>query len=224
MRMDRRGFMQTGVALVASATVAKQGLGQTSGQANCFVESGADTVVVNSMAGLENAVNSAPAGRQIPISAGSYTGGTRTFNADGTQANPIVIRPQGARGTVTINNANWRLAAGSARLVFANLYFNNPQVTVNGSHHRFTRCRFRAVSRPIFLLENCTDTRIDHCDLSGWVNSAASKEFFTISNAPVVNGSFRRLLFDYNYIHDISHPTEPALPGSSEPPARARGG
>jgi hypothetical protein len=97
--------------------------------------------VVNSMADLEAAVNSAAPGDQIAIAAGTYAGGNRTFNRSGTEANPIVIRPQGARGSVTINGGNWTLADTSDRLVLTNLFFNNTRIVVNGDHNRISRCR-----------------------------------------------------------------------------------
>ena len=89
--------------------------------ANCYVESGADTVVVSTMADLQSAVNAAPPGRNILIAPGAYTGGTLTFNRNGTAANPIVIRPQNGIGTVTINGAQWTFANTSSRLVLSKL-------------------------------------------------------------------------------------------------------
>ena len=100
-----------------------------SDQANCYTENTADVVVVTTMAALESAVNAAPPGRTILIAAGTYTGGTRTFNRAGTLTNPIVIRPQSGLGTVTINDASWTLAGGSSRLVISKLYLSAPTST-----------------------------------------------------------------------------------------------
>lgn len=171
--------------------------------ANCYPTTSPDTVVVNSMADLDAAIDAAPPGRHILVAAGTYAGGTRTFNPGGTEANPIVVKPQGARGSVTIDNAIWTLAAGSARLVFANLYFNNPQFSINGQHHRVTRCRVRQIGGNCFRVVAATDTRIDHCDVAEYTSGTGQKSFVELENANVGNGSCQRVLIDYNYCHDV---------------------
>jgi hypothetical protein len=172
--------------------------------ANCYVVSSSNTVQVGNMAELESAVNTAPPGRQILIQPNTYTGGALAFDPSGTESAPIVVRPRDGRGTVTINAANWTLATGSSRLVIANLFFNNPQITVNGSHHRITRSRFRGVGRYCVDVVAATDTRVDHCDFSDWINDSANKGALVLDTSATANGSLRRVLFDYNYIHDIN--------------------
>jgi hypothetical protein len=59
----------------------------TAARASCLGGRDADAVVVvSSMAALGTAVNAAPPGRNILVAPGTYTGGTLTFNRDGTAA------------------------------------------------------------------------------------------------------------------------------------------
>jgi Concanavalin A-like lectin/glucanases superfamily/Bacterial Ig domain/Chondroitinase B len=165
--------------------------------ANCFVESGADTIVVSSMAALQATVNAAPPGRQILIAPGSYSGGTLTFDRDGTQANPIVIRPQNGLGTVTINGADWTFAVTSSRLVMSKLHLNNSIIRFAGTHNRITRCRLRN-SRIRMADGPLLDCRIDHLDCSEDgtpIDLRGAGKFGT--------GAAARLLVDHCYFHDI---------------------
>jgi hypothetical protein len=209
MRIDRRGLLQTGVALAASAAGAKHGVGQAFGQSNCFVESGANAQVVNSMTALANAVNSAPAGRQILIQPGTYTGGAITFNRDGIEDNPIVIRPQGALGSVTIDMARWTLANTSSWLVFSELYLTRSRIQMMGDHNRVSRCRFRNINIDSFLIGNpdasaqgARDCRIDHCDFADLQGTTSSP--IQLRANGVLSGSTRRVLIDYCYFHDLN--------------------
>ena len=96
--------------------------------ANRYPDTGRSSVGVGSGSGnigeaLAAAVNAAPAGQHILIRAGTYTGGTAKFeNSKGTEANPIVIRPEGDIGTVTINARGGRWsrykAVGAVAAVF----------------------------------------------------------------------------------------------------------
>lgn len=171
--------------------------------ANCYVI-GATTDPVASMAALQTAINGADPGDNIAIAAGTYNGGTFTFSPSGTEANPIVVRPAGARGSVTINNATWTLAPGSARIVFTNIFFNNLRINVNGQHHRITRCQIRNITRDCIFIQDATDTRIDHNDVSGYNDSVTAKGFVILQPNSIVNGTLRRVLIDYNYCHDVT--------------------
>ena len=66
--------------------------------ANCYVENATNPIIVNASPlgpALATAINTAAAtGRNILVAAGTYAGGTATFNPQGTAANPVVIRPQ----------------------------------------------------------------------------------------------------------------------------------
>jgi hypothetical protein len=169
---------------------------QGSEQSNCFVESAVDTVVVASMAALETAINAAPPGRNILIAPGTYTGGTLTFNRDGTEANPIVIRPQNGLGTVTINSAAWTIADTSSWLVFSKVYFEGGQIIVRGDHNRMTRCRTRNFN---FRCETVRDCRLDHLDCAEGrtpIDYRGANSYGT--------GAAARLLIDHCYFHDIS--------------------
>lgn len=177
--------------------------------ANCFTL-GAPDFTVTAMTGtngLQQRVNTdAAPGDVIQIAAGTYNGGTISFSGAGNAANPIVIRApsRAAADRVTINNAVWTLTGASRRLVFVNIFFNNARIAISGSNNRFTRCQFRQVENRTFTLNAATDTRLDHLDISGYTNNTVTKEFITINNTNVNNGSFRRLLVDYVYYHDIT--------------------
>ena len=220
--IDPNGISNTAtvdVTIIADATVNEP-------NANCYVVSTADTITLpatNTMAALENEVNTAPPGRQILIPPGTYNGGTLTFTAQGTAANPIVIRPVGAtvanpsigRGSVIINSAVWSTkgtAPAASRLVFMNLFFNDPRITIGGTHHRITRCQFRQVNRRAITCGTTTDLRIDHCDFSGYTDTPPDgtnltvRHFFDLNYTGVGAGTVRRVLFDYNHLHDnIAH-------------------
>jgi Chondroitinase B len=172
-------------------------------QANCFVESGADTVVVSSMSALQSAVNAAPPGRQILIAPGTYNGGTLIFNRDGTKANPIVVRPQNGLGTVSINNARWEWADTSSWLVFSKLHFEGPFNIFRGDHNRITRCRFRNFGTAM-RMTTARDCRIDHCDFSA-TPAAGASDCVGIdlrgADMYVPQGTAARNLIDYCYFH-----------------------
>lgn len=183
---------------------------EQSDQANCHVEPGLSTVVVSTMADLETQVNAAPAGRHILIAAGTYTGGTRVFNNNGTEANPIVIRPQGALGSVTINSATWSFANTSSWLTLSKLHFTATNIRLCGDHNRVTRCQFRNITRtciqindPSISTSGARNCRIDHCDFGG-MNSSQNTNYIHYRSTHFANGSASSILIDYNYFHDIT--------------------
>jgi chondroitinase B-like protein len=182
---------------------------------SCLGERAADTVVVSSAAALESAVNAAPPGRNILIAPGPYSGGTLTFNRDGTEASPIIIRPQNGPGTVTIDNADWTLANTSSWLVIEDIYFEASRVLMCGDHNRVSRCRFRNINRIAIQVNDPDDAhqgarncRIDHCDFS---DMTADTTCIHLRTSHWGTGSASTLLVDHNYIHDI-----PDLPTSGE--------
>jgi poly(beta-D-mannuronate) lyase len=200
--------------LASASLAAAAGPEHAMAAANCFVELGANTVVVNSMAALQTAVNAAPPGRQILIAPGTYTGGTFTFNRDGTQANPIVIRPQGAIGSVTINNASWTLADTSSWLVFEKLHFTNGRITLAGDHNRISRCRFRDIQRTAILVGDNTgrgarDCRIDHCDFADFTNPTTIHNCINLRGGEFADGNNARILIDFCYFHDLNAASGP---------------
>jgi Chondroitinase B len=175
---------------------------------SCLGEGDADTVVVSSATALESAVNAAPPGRNILIAPGPYSGGTLTFNRDGTEANPIIIRPQSGLGTVTINDADWKLANTSSWLVIEEIYFEGSRVLMCGDHNRVSRCRFRNINRIAIQVNDRNDAnqgarncRIDHCDFS---DMTADTTIIHLRTNHFGTGAASTLLIDYNYIHDIS--------------------
>lgn len=172
-----------------------------------YTESSADTVVVASMAALASAINAAPPGRNILIAAGTYTGGTYTFSPSGTEANPVVVRPQGAVGSVVINGGTWTLQG--SRFVLSKLYANNVSWNVNNgaSFNRISRCRFRQINRHTIFLGAATDTRIDRCDFSEYLNGTGSKSCIHFRHSQVADGTLKRILIDYCYAHDIATAT-----------------
>jgi Chondroitinase B len=176
-------------------------------QANCFVESGADTVVVSSMSALQTAVNAASPGDNILIAPGTYNGGTLTFNRDGTEANPIVIRPQSGLGTVTINNARWTFANTSSWLVLSKLHHNGARITFMGDHNRITRHRFRDINTDAIIINDdslggARNCRIDHCEFSDFTFASGTGPAIRIRPTPFANGQAERILIDYCYFHD----------------------
>jgi hypothetical protein len=176
-----------------------------SDQANCFVEGGADTVVVSSTAALESAVNAAPPGRNILVAPGTYGGGTLTFNRNGVQGDPIVIRPQNGLGTVTINNARWTIAGTASWLVVSKLHFNSSRIDLFGDHNRVTRCRFRDINLNCIRVDisggpGSRDCRIDHCDFSDYTGNT---NMINIRPGNFATGVSRNILIDHCYFHDM---------------------
>lgn len=184
--------------------------------ANCFTLTGLNTIPVNTMAELQAAVDAAAPGDHITIAPGTYAGGTRTFNAQGTTANPIVIRPTTGRNNVTINSAAWTLAAASARIVIYGLNFVGggtlmgtqdtaiATIQINGSHNRVSRCQFTQINAATVRLHAATDTRVDHCDFSDYLsNTTRYKRCVTLDSPSIINGSCRRALIDYCHFHDL---------------------
>ena len=175
-------------------------------QANCFVESGADTVVVNSMAALESAVATAPPGRNILVAPGTYSGGSFTFTGNGAGGSPIVIRPQNGLETVTINAPRWTIANTSSWLIFSKIHFTSSRIGLMGDHNRISRCRFRNcnVDASIVIGQDGTaggarDCRIDHCEFSDFTGAVPA---ISIRPAGFANGLQARVLIDYCYFHD----------------------
>ena len=173
--------------------------------ANCYQISGADVRTVSTMEDLQAEVNAAPPGRQILIADDTYDGGTLSLDPQGTEANPIVIRPASAgRGSVIINDAAWTLADTSARLVITNLFFNNAQIDINGSHHRVARCQFQQIGRYCIRLFTASDTRISHCDFSDYRSTTAiAKGCIQFDGQSMANNVIQRALIDYCHIRDI---------------------
>jgi hypothetical protein len=52
--------------------------------------------------------------------------------------------------------------------------------------------------------------RVDHCDMSDWLNNNDRKGFFDFALPDFITGGHRDVLVDYNYLHDYSSP-----PGSA---------
>lgn len=184
--------------------------------ANCFQIPGAgSTVTVNSGIEMEAAVNAAGPGDHIVFPPGTYAGGTRNLDPQGTAANPIVIRPSTGKNNVTITNATWILAAGSNRLVIYGLNFSgggtvvggNTQrgcLDISGAHHRVTRCQFRQIASDHVNVKAATDTRIDHCDFADLVETSQNNSrCIFLHDTHSQNGSLNRVLIDYCYFHDI---------------------
>jgi hypothetical protein len=177
----------------------------TAARASCLGGRDADAVVVvSSMAALGTAVNAAPPGRNILVAPGTYTGGTLTFNRDGTEANPIIIRPQNGLGTVTINNADWTLANSPTWLVIEKLYFGASRVILTGDHNRISRCRFRNLKAETIRMETARDCRIDHCDFSVPNPEPTSASCITMRGGSMYGaGTAARNLIDYCYFHAL---------------------
>ena len=188
-----------GTSAAATVTVTVQNVGApVVGNANCFVIGTGG--VVASMAALQNAVNAAAPGDNILIAPGAYDGGALTFNRDGTEANPIVVRPQNGLGTVTINDNGWTISDTASWLVFDRLHFTRGQILLFGDHNRISRGRFRAAA---IRLETARDCRIDHCEFSD--DGASSRTPIDLRGAATfASGARARILIDYCHFHDIA--------------------
>ena len=115
-----------------------------SDQANCYTENTADTVVVTTMAALESAVNAAPPGRTILISAWHLRWRVLGPSVERVRL-PIRSssgrRAASARSRSTMQVGRWPEARHV--MVISKLYFVRSNININGSHNRVTRCRFR---------------------------------------------------------------------------------
>lgn len=193
-----------GTSNIATVNVTVQDAGgQQSPLSNCFIVGGQDTVEVSSMAALESAVNAASPGRQILIAPGTYSGGNLDFTGNGTEANPIVIRPRDGLGTVTINTARWALTSSSSRLVFTQLFHNGALIEIFGLHQRISRCQFRQIDVSAIPVRAAVGTRIDHCDFSDYIGTN-NKKCIQFEPDGFGDGTNAPTLIDYNYFHDIT--------------------
>jgi hypothetical protein len=164
------------------------------------------SVVVNSTAALETAVNSAGPGHHILVADGTYSLGTRTFTASGAKRRPIVIRPRNNRGDVTFTNP--AINMNGSWLVIADIYMTGAGINSEGHNNRITRCRFRTVTRI------CVDgipspgnfTRLDHCDISEYT-PGNNRGFMRLPSSTLRDGFGKVMLIDHLYAHDIRIPS-----------------
>ena len=175
-------------------------------QADCVVESGADTVVVASMTALEIAVATAPLGRKILVAPGTYGVATISLHGNGAEDKPIVIRPQNGLGTVTINDPRWTFSENSSWLVVERFYFTGSRIVLQGDHNRISRCRFRNINVSASIVTNAArDCRIDRCDFSDLNPSQGSlAQAIDVKPRYFGKGTAARLLIDYCYFHDMN--------------------
>ena len=178
----------------------------TSDQANCFIESSADTVVVSSMPALEVAVAAAQPGRNILVAPGTYDVATITLKSNGAEGNPIVIRPQKGLGTVTINEPRWTFSENSSWLVVEKFHFSGSRIILQGQHNRISRCRFRNINVSASIVTySARDCRIDHCDFADLNPSQGGlAQPIDIKPRYFTEGTAARLLIDYCYFHDMN--------------------
>lgn len=201
-----------GQSNVATVNVTVQDSAFTPGaNANCFIISTTDTVEVDNVADAVAAINAAPPGRQVLLAPGTYAGGARNFTAQGTAANPIVLRPRDGRGTVTITNPDWTFANTSSRLVLYGFNFTGGHIEVNGDHNRITRCQFTNFTDPV-VLGTARDCRVDHSDFSAMLDTAGARSCIRLDPNGFDNGTNVRNLIDHCYFHDIN--TDIVPPGA----------
>ncbi len=169
-----------------------------------YSENKSDTIVVSSMDALENAINTAPANRNILVAPGVYNGGNRTFNPRGSEGKPIVVRPQNGYGSVTINSASWTLKG--SWFVLSKMHFNNPRISINqgATFNRITRNRFRQIGGTSIHVFEGKYIRVDHNDWSEYLSTTSSKGLLRLRHTNVGNGSCKYILFDRNWVHDIT--------------------
>lgn len=169
---------------------------------------GRTVVPVTNSSGFGTAISNAQAGQVIELADGTYSG-SFTLNADGTEADPIIIRsanPQGARFT---GGATFEVRG---RFVYLEGFdFDDYQIHINDTDNcRVTRCLFRDndISRPLFS-EHSHECRYDHNEFTNLDKrnlSVRGQESGGLHTA-------RDCLIDWNYFHDsdqnVVNTTEP---------------
>jgi hypothetical protein len=171
---------------------------------------GADTVEVSSAQGLQDALAAAPAGRNILVTPGTYTGGSRTMSGGGAEGNPVVIRPRDGLSSVTFSSPTWTFSGSN--VVIEGMHFTGARLILRGSRIRIARNRFRAIST------RCVETRghflrVDHNDFADMLDGN-NRSAVLLDSADFANGTVDHVLIDSNYIHDMFNS---ASGGASEP-------
>jgi hypothetical protein len=194
-----------GQSNIATANVLVQDIPAppVSGNALCFAISSGG--VVSSMNALQNAVNSASPGDNILIANFNGSGGTLTFNRQGTEANPIVIRPQNGLGAVNITGGSWTFLTTCAHIVLSSIFFSGAGIKFGGDFMRATRCKFTNFGGAAITVKDAgglRDSRIDHCEFGPpQTGSTACTGIETRGGGEWADGIHARLLVDYCWWH-----------------------
>jgi hypothetical protein len=190
-----------GQSNTATITVTVLDVAAVASNAVCYVLTGS-TTVVSSLAGLQTAITNAAPGNRIQVQAGTYSSGTVAINNNGTLANPIVIEPQGAIGSVTFTAVAFDWNAASSYIVFRGFNHNGGRHHIRGVHNRIDLCQFRQIAEAIWV-RGALDSRISRCDFSDFGVLEKSRCIY-FEPSFFASGATFNFLVDYNYIHDIT--------------------
>lgn len=160
-------------------------------------------VEADSIAALQQRINSAMPGDRIIVVDGSYlTTAPITVNRAGTAAQPIIIEAQSISGVEISGTHGFSLDSPAAYILIRGFKFTHPAggntIHSGAAHCRFTRNIFECSGAGNFLLVAGHDTEIDH-------NEFLHKG--TDGNMIDVRGSggqiARRVWIHHNYFHDF---------------------
>jgi hypothetical protein len=195
---DLNGTSNTGTVSVtiANASVEEEPIAQ------CFVLTD-PTVDVNTTGEFTAGITAANGGgpRIIRVEPGTYTWNL-TFAPAGSEASPIRIVPRDGFGSVTFNNSQWNV--NGTRCVVQGFLWNNASVRLDGgSFNRISRNKFQAIDRAAVQINGGTDLRINHNEFTGYVSTSLNnKNCIYITTGGITSGATKRILIDYNYMHD----------------------
>lgn len=135
----------------------------------------ARTVDVSTYAQLSAAIANASPGDHITLANGIYDGATIDVSAQGTAANPIVVRAKNIGGAVFAKKLNF--TASSKYVYCYGLRFDDggpgggAVVYVRGNNHTIKRCYFNVKfnsgnGRGIIRMRDCNNLNISYCDFT----------------------------------------------------------
>ena len=160
--------------------------------------------LVDSLAGLQLAVNAAMAGDVITVKNGVYTTTEAiTVNRGGTADQPIVIVAETAGGVELGGTQGFNVVAPAAYVVIAGFNFTHASGTdtigADTSHVRFTRCTFRCAGEGTYLSVMGDEAQVDY-------NEFTDKKTAGVMIAVSGSGDqiARNVWIHHNYFHDLS--------------------
>ncbi|MCE5185922.1 MAG: hypothetical protein LLF76_07335 [Planctomycetaceae bacterium] len=166
---------------------------------------GAAMIHVNSVAGLQSAINSAVPGDNIIVENGIYTTSAQiTVSRVGTAAAPIMIRAATIGGVEIAGTHGFALNSPAAHVCIQGFKFTHASgrnsVNNGATFCRFTRNIFQCSGSGAYLLVAGYDTEVDR-------NEFRNKS--TLGNMIDVRGSgsqiARRVWIHHNYFHDFTN-------------------
>lgn len=172
------------------------------GNANCYPANGLDTVPVGTTAALQNAINTAAPGDHITLAAGNYNGNV-TISCQGTQANPIVIKPAGATLSATAGGV-WTFTNASRWTVVVGINLIGNGVRMSGDHNRVDLCKFSNLTAFTFVdFVTSRDGRVSRCEFTGFQGTNVKRHVIYLEPEGMDNGTNVRNRVDYCWMHDL---------------------